>query len=495
MAKRNKVLTKKHSLRAAKLLQEASAYRQTGHIKEAVTLCVSILDKYPNYHDAMLLLGIIAHQIGQYDLAISHFERTLAIKPNFANAHNDLGLSLQALGRFEEAKTCYERALAIKPDFAVAKNNLGNIFRELGQVEEAIACYEKALAINHDFLTAHYNLAMTKPKKEQVPIIEKLLTSFSISEKDVMHCYFALGNIFDSTNSFTKAFEHYLKGNMLKRKTITYDSKKHSEYVERLIKIYSKKYFQEKSKCISDSKLPVFIVGMPRSGTTLIEQIISNHPQIHGAGELLALERIEKTIAKQFEQSRTYPECMSLCKESTLTRLSDDYLKEIRNYSQDANLIIDKMPDNFLRIGLIKTLFPQARIIHCFRNAMDTCTSIFLNYFVNGNKYSFDLTEIGQYYLDYTKLMEHWSSLFQFEIHNVQYEKLVMNQEIVSRQLFEYLGLEWDDNYLDFHKNKRGIRTTSNLQVRQPIYRNSINRWKNYEKQLNPLTTIINHSS
>jgi len=474
-------------------LQEASAYRQAGYIKEAVTLCMSILDKYPNYHYAMNLLGIIAHQIGQYDLAISHFERTLAIKPNFANAHNDLGLSLQALGRVEEAKNCYERALAIKPDFAVAKNNLGNIFHELGQVEEAITCYEKALAIKQDFLTVHYNLAMIKPKQEQVPIIEKLLTSSSTPEKDVMHCNFALGKIFDSTNSFTKAFEHYFKGNMLKRKTITYDSQNHSDFVERLIKTYSKNYFQEKTKCISDSKLPVFIVGMPRSGTTLIEQIVSNHPQVHGAGELLALARIEKTIAKQFEPSRSYPECISLCNDSTLTRLSDDYLKEIGNYSQDADLIIDKMPDNFLRIGLIKSLFPQARIIHCQRNAMDTCTSIFLNYFVNGNKYAYDLTEIGQYYLDYKRLMEHWSSLFQFEIHNVQYEKLVMNQEIVSRQLFEYLGLEWDDNYLDFHKNKRAVRTTSNLQVRQSIYRNSINRWKQYEEHLGPLIAILQH--
>lgn len=306
-----------------------------------------------------------------------------------------------------------------------------------------------------------------------------------------MHYHFALGKIFDDIKSFTKAFEHYLKGNTFKRKTIIYDSQNHSAFVDRLIKIYSKKYLQEKTACGSDSKLPVFIVGMPRSGTTLVEQIVSSHPQVYGAGELISLLRIENTIAKQFEASSPYPECMPLCKDSTLLRFSAEYLEELGNHSQDANCITDKMPDNFLRIGLIKTLFPYARIIHCQRNAMDTCTSIFLNYFGNDIRYSFDLTEIGQYYLDYTRLMEYWSSLFPSEILDVQYEELVMNQEIVSRQLIKYLGLEWDENCLDFHNNKRAVRTASSLQVRQPIYRNSINRWKHYEKHLEPLIAIL----
>ena len=232
---------------------------------------------------------------------------------------------------------------------------------------------------------------------------------------------------------------------------------------------------------------------MPRSGTTLVEQIVSSHPQVHGAGELLSFERIEKTITKQYEASSPYPECVSLCKDSILFRFSTEYLAELGNHSQDAIRITDKMPDNFLRIGLIKTLFPHAHIIHCQRNAMDTCTSIFLNYFADGNKYSFDLAELGQYYLDYTRLMDHWSSLFSSEILDVQYEDLVMNQEIVSRQLIEYLGLEWNENCLDFYSNKRAVRTASNLQVRQPIYKNSINRWKHYEKHLEPLIAILKH--
>jgi len=182
---------------------------------------------------------------------------------------------------------------------------------------------------------------------------------------------------------------------------------------------------------------------------------------------------------------------MSLCNDSIALKFSAEYLKELNDYSQDSKRITNKMPDNFLKIGLIKTLFPKARIIHCQRNALDTCASIFLNYFTQSNEYSFDLIEIGQYYLDYLRLMVHWHSLFPSEIFDVQYEELVMNQESVSHQLIEYLGLGWDVKCLEFHKNKRAVRTASNLQVRQPMYNNSINRWKRYEEHLEPLIAIL----
>ena len=203
--------------------------------------------------------------------------------------------------------------------------------------------------------------------------------------------------------------------------------------------------------------MPVFILGMPRSGTTLVEQIISSHPSVHGAGELSSLGRFEVSMAEQFESSTPYPECMPLCYESVAPDLAEEYLKELREYSDDAQCITDKMPDNFRRIGLIKTLFPEARIIHCRRSVLDTCTSNFLNYFAVGNEYSFDLRDLGQYYLDYDRLMMHWNSLFSSEILTVQYEDLVINQEKVSRRLVEYLELEWDERCLDFNENKRAV--------------------------------------
>ncbi len=480
----------------------AGAHINLGNVLQSLGRWEEAIDHYeqalaikPDFAGAYYNLGNVLQSLGRGEEAIDHFEKALAIKPDYVDAHNNLGNALQALGRMKESIVCYEQALAIKPDFAEAHDNLGLAFQQLGRENDAFDRYEQALAIKPDFAKAYHHLSVIDPKLEQVPIIEHLLTSPTINEEDAMFCHFALGNIYNNRKSFTKAFKNYQKANDLKRKTLTYDSHNHSVFVDKLISAYSKSYFQEKIAYGSGSQLPVFIVGMPRSGTTLVEQIISNHSQVHGAGELLAIALIEKTIAKQFDAASPCPECLSLLNDSDISGYYTEYLKEIGRYSQDATRITDKMPDNFLRLGLIKTLFPKAHIIHCKRNALDTCMSIYNNYFmyISGNEYSCDLNEIGQYYLDYERLMKHWDSLFSSEIFEVQYEELVTNQETVSRQLIAYLGLEWDEKCLDFHKNKRAVRTISNLQVRQPIYRNSINRWKQYEEHLDPLIAILQH--
>jgi tetratricopeptide (TPR) repeat protein len=469
------------------------ALQGLGRQEDAITHFEQALVIKPDYAEAHNNQGNSLRELGRPDDAVTHFQQSLAIRPDFAQAHNNLGNVLQELLRQEDAISHYEQALAIMPDFTEAHNNLGAALQELGRKEEAISHYEQALAIKPDYAEAHRNLSIIKPGQEQVSIIEQLLKGPPVSEKDVMHYHYSLGNIFDDAKSFDKAFEHYLKANTLKRNTITYNPRKHSVFVDSLIKVYSKSYFQEKYVAGSDSELPVFIVGMPRSGTSLIEQIVASHPQVYGAGELSSIWRIEQAISKQFETSGPYPECMSLCDDAIAVQLSAQHLNEICKYSQDATRITDKLPDNFLRIGLIKTLFPKARIIHCQRNAMDTCSSIFLNYFDKGNEYSFDLTELGQYYLDYVRLMAHWRSLFAVEIFELQYEEIVMDQEKVSRQLVAYLGLEWDKKCLGFYKNKRAVRTTSNFQVRKPIYTKSINRWKQYEKHLGPLMETLQH--
>jgi len=469
--------------------------QELGRQEDAITCYEQALAINPDFVEAYNNLGFVLQELGRHEEAIPRYEQALAINPDFAQAHNNLGVVLQELGRQEDAIAHHERALAIKPHYAEAYNNLAYVLQDLGRQKEAITRIEQALAIKPDFAEAHRNLTSIKPSEEQIPIIKKLLKSPVVSDKNAVHYHYALGNIFDDAKSHDKAFEHYLKANTLKRNTISYDAKKHSVFVESLIKVYSKSYFQEKVVVGSDSELPVFIVGMPRSGTTLVEQIVSSHSQVYGAGELSLIWRIEKTIAKQFEASRPYPECMSLCKEAIAEHFSTPYLKEIGKYSQNAIHITDKMPDNFLRIGLIKILFPKARIIHCQRSALDTCTSIFLKYFVSANEYSFDLTELGQYYLDYERLMAHWRSLFPSEIFEVQYEEIVMHQEKITRQLVDYLGLDWDEKCLDFHSNKRTVRTASNLQVRKPIYKNSINRWKQYEEHLGSLIGILQHLS
>jgi tetratricopeptide (TPR) repeat protein len=559
IARKNKPLSKKHAFRASQLLQKSWLLLQSGQIQESEMSCISVLNKYPNYPEALLLLGIIANRVGNIDLAIARFHQAILIKPNFADAYYNLGNAHQTLGRIEEAIQCFnqtitlkpdfasahnnlgiifiglerleeavthfKRALAIKPDYALAHNNIGNALKDLGQVtdakfhfeqalsfkpdyadahsnlgtlfqdmgdkEEAISHYEQALSIQTDFSGAHYNLTKINPKQEQIPLLERFLSSSTVSDEDAMNYHFALGNIFNSDKSYSKSFEHFIKGNILKRKTINYDSQKHTDFIDSLIETYSRDYFEEKTIVGSDSDLPVFILGMPRSGTTLVEQIVSSHPQVFGADELPTLGHIEGAIRQKYESSNPYPECMPSFDASSAYEFASEYLHELRGYSQEATRITDKAPYNFLRIGLIKIIFPKARIIHCRRNALDTCTSIFLNNFTSGNEFSYDLNEIGRFYLDYERLMTHWHNLFPSEIFDIQYEALISNQEEMSHQLIDYLGLEWDEHCLAFHNNNRAVRTASNLQVRQPIYTKSVERWKRYQEHLEPLIKIL----
>jgi len=468
-----------------------NALAESGNLEEAKSHHEKALAIRPDYAEAHSNLGNVLKELDRPDEAVTHYRRALALQPKFAMAHYNLGIVLDELDRPEDAVSCYEQALAIDPDYAEAHHNLGNALDKLGRREDAIGHYEQALSIKPDYAEAHRNLARLQPQENRAPQITKLLGSPSLSKPDAIHCHFALGNIYHDAGSFEQAFDHYHSGNTLKRETISYDSADFSAHVDNLIAAYSEAYFRDAQASGSQSELPVFILGMPRSGTSLVEQIVSSHPQVYGAGELVSIARFEKAIAKQFGTSTPYPQCMSQCYASVAPDFAEQYLEQLRTFSKDAHQISDKMPDNFMRIGLIKTLFPKARIIHCRRNALDTCTSNYMTYFATGNEYSFDLRELGHYYLEYDRLMTHWERLFSTEILTVQYEELISNQEKFSRQMIEYLGLEWDERCLDFHQNERAVHNFSSMQVRQPIYTGAVNRWKRYEKQLAPLIEIL----
>lgn len=469
--------------------------KMQGKDKEAREHYESALSIKPDYVDSHNNLGVMLQKQGHHKEAINHFNQVIAINPNLSEAYLNIANSFQKQDKVDDAILNYEKALALKPDHAECNYNLGVLFQELGKKEKAFEHYEQAVAIKPDYAEAYYSLALLKPDMKYVAVIEKFLSNPNIQEKPAKYYYFALGNIYNHDKDYIKAFDYFIKANALKRKTISFDSNTHSELVSRLIRCYSAEYFQEKQLLGSDSELPVFILGMPRSGTTLVEQIISSHPQIYGAGELDCFHDMVKAITQQYESTNTYPECMDLFNKSDINKYANEYLNTIKSYSKNLRHVTDKMPANCFKLGLIKTLFPKARIIHCKRNALDTCVSIFVNNFRSGNEYSFDLTEIGNYYLQYERLMNHWHDLFPDEIFDVQYEELVVNQEKISRQLISYIGLDWDDACLDFHRNKRAVKTASNLQVRQPMNNMSVERWKRYGDKLKPLIDVFQNAS
>ncbi len=469
-------------------------------------------------------LGHVFHGLRRYTQSVPLYQEALALQPDNFQLHRHLGASLQKMGQTNNALKCFEQALGLSPDYVDARIKLAEVLRELGRAEEALVQVEKAIKLKPDETQAHiilalilrelgqkeraierfesllrtnprcgnlyYQIAMLEPRQELVPDAEKLLSDPQLPIGDSIFCNFALGNIHRGSKSYDQGFDHFLKANTLYRKTYLYDAEENTLLIDRLIEIYSKRFFQRKGQIGSASQLPVFVLGMPRSGTTLVEQIISSHPLVHGAGELQAMPAIKLTIAQQLEYANPYPECMSLFDKKMAKEYSERYLQELALHCPTATRITDKLPGNFFKIGLIKTLFPDARIIHCQRNPLDSCISIFFHY-IQDWKWSFDLTELGQYYLDYQRVMFHWQDLFPGEIFTVQYEELVMEQEKISKKLIDYLGLEWDEKCLEFYNNERDVRTVSNMQVRKPMYKNSMNRWKHYEKHLQPLIEVL----
>ena len=429
--------------------------------------------------------------LGRLDDAVKCYRQAIALQPGIAVAHYNLGIALNELGRPDEAVASYESALAIRPEFAEAHHNLANALSELGKRDEAIAHYSRAVAIRPEYAEAYRNLTRVNPAEEHLASVQALLGDSSLSDTDATHLHFALGNIYNSMKRFDQAFEHFSIGNNLKRKTFEYDPQNFSDYVDELIRTYSKQHFASVAKAGSGSTLPVFVVGMPRSGTSLVEQVIASHPNVFGAGELIAMAQIEQEIQRQGGESALYPGCILECDNNLLRQHANQYLEKLKIHSPAADRVTDKMPDNFMRIGLIKTLFPHARIVHCMRNPLDTCISNYFNYFATGNQYSFDLRELGQYYLDYERLMEHWYSMFSSDIFNVQYESMVADQETTSRALINYIGLDWDDACLTFYTNMRAVNTFSSLQVRQPIYADAMGRWRHFEKHLAPITGLF----
>jgi hypothetical protein len=301
-----------------------------------------------------------------------------------------------------------------------------------------------------------------------------LLDTPALGEADAMHLHFALGKIFDDSGAFEEAFAHYREGNRIRHKTSRFDAREHTSFTERVIGTFGTKFFSQRSGYGSSSELAVFIVGMPRSGTTLVEQIIASHPQAHGAGELKTLPDLSRGLGARLKSSSLYPEVVSALDRDTSRILAAEYELVLKQRAENAAVrITDKMPLNFMHLGLIALLFPKARVIHCLRD------------------YAYDLADIGAYYRQYRRLMRHWREVLSLQSLELGYEDLVSEQGRNTQRLLEFLGLPWDERCLAFHNNPRPVQTASAWQVRQPLYKSAVNRWRNYEKYLGPLLQTL----
>ena len=440
---------------------------------------------YPNAHNN---LGNILLELRQLEAALDHFEWAVAFKPDFAEAHNNIGVTLQQLMRLDESIKSYEKAVTYKPDYAQAHNNLGISFQKLGQMDEAVKRYEKALAIKPDYAEVHHNLTALKKytaSDTQITKMQSLLSTSDLSKSDRIYLCFALTKVYEDLGKQDELFKVLHEGNQLRRQELNYSLDRSQNYHSIIRKLFSPTHSViEKSLSYEPSTIqPVFIVGMLRSGTTLVEQIIASHHAVYGAGELNVLSNL---IAPIVESHLT--QNANVLTEKDLLSIRKQYLDSLSRFNASENVITDKWPLNFRNIGFILSAFPEAKIIHLKRDARATCWSIYKHYFSDtGNGWAYNMEDLAGFYGLYTELMAFWHQLFPDKIYDMCYEDLTTNQEEETRKLLKYCELDWDENCLNFHKSKRVVKTASSLQVRQKMYQGSSEAWKKHEAYLQPL--------
>ena len=454
--------------------------QKLGRLDEAEASYTQAISLKSDYAEAHSNLGVTLQELGKLDEAVDSYNQAIALKPDFAEAHSNLGITLQELGRLDEAEATFTQAIEFKPDYAEAHSNLGSTLQELGRLDEAEASYNQAIALKPDFAEAHRNLTTMKKfnaQDEQYSKMRELYLNEDISQEQRCQINFGLAKACEDLENFEQAYIHYGEGNVLRKKLLNYDINQDVELFQQ-IKANSSQVTQNSPEFEKSSMdlMPVFIVGMPRSGTTLVEQIVSSHSQVTGAGELNFAAQFGAAIAAGMTEAN----------KDALLEFRHNYLNKMRSVSTGNLIVTDKMPQNFRYLGLLAAAFPEAKIVHVKRNPAAVCWANYKQYFVSKNiGYCYSIDDVISYHGMYEDLMDFWTSTLSERIYNLDYELLTTDQDSETRQLIEYLGVDWDENCLSPENNTRSVATASNLQVRQKVYQGSSEQWKKYQPFLN----------
>ena len=465
---------------------------QEGHHAEAVSLIEAALAANPDHAEALSNYGAVLIALGRLPEALAAYDKALAIHPDFAAAWNGRGAALADLNRFEEALDNYDRALAITPDFALALSNRARVRQYLGRLEEGRADYQRALALAPGMANVWLDYA------DSLEVPAGLLEQMEAARKDAhsdtdrLHLDFALAKGYADVKDHRRSFQHLLSGNARKRALVSYDEAAILSFFDNIRARFTADALRQKQALGggAPTQAPVFIIGMMRSGSTLVEQILASHPAVHAAGELPAFG--DAVNATRGPDGETYPDFVAKLDAAAITRIAEAYLAQIPGLAAGQLRVTDKMPTNFFFAGLIHLALPNARIIHTVRDPVDTCVSCFSKLFTTEQYHTYDLAELGRYYRRYQQLMAHWGAILPpGRILDVRYEDVVADLEGQARRIIAHCGLEWDPRCLSFHTTKRPVRTASMLQVRQQLYQSGIGRAHVYEEFLAPLRDAL----
>ena len=466
------------------------AFKSGNHdIAEAMLTKALKLD--PTYSLVWANLAQVFSVTGQLDKAKKSFKNILNMEPKNGLIWAEYGTVLTKLANYEEGRDAYLKALEFKPDSPRVHLSLGHVYKTMGEIDNSIDSYKNTILQNNLSGEAYWSLANLKTysfsENEIKDMEDTLKGDMSDIERSQMH--FALGKAYEVKKDFDKSFKNYYEGNKVKKGLIKYSSDDTTDNTKRILNFFNKENIQKLAKSSTGDRDPIFVLGMPRSGSTLIDQIISSHSKVDGTQELPNIIKIAAELNSN--NQKNYPEVLEELDESKLSNLGKDYISETAWARDSAPFFIDKMPNNFIHIGLIKTILPNAKIIDTRRDPMDTCFSCFKQFFARGQLFTYSLEDLGNYYTDYIRAMNHWHNVYGKDIYTVHYDNVINETEETIRELIDYCELPFEKECLEFYNSSRPVKTPSAEQVRQPIYKSGLNYWKNYEKHLLPLKKII----
>jgi tetratricopeptide (TPR) repeat protein len=469
----------------------AAGQRQFG---DAEILLQHAVDCAPTFLRARADLVSVQLERDKFDEAIKNAKRLVQLDKELPDSYLLLGNAYGSAGRYEEAVQAYEKTLELAPAHRGAFSGLGNMLKTIGRYEGAVGAYRAGIQSHPDFAEAYWSLANLKTfrfEEHEVAAMEALLDKEDLTAESYIQLCNALGLEYENRQDYERAFAYFARGNQARRESERYDAAETEFQHDRLIELFDNAFLERHAGSGDPDGAPIFIVGLPRSGSTLIEQILASHSQVEGTHELSDLGRITEQIPKMFEIHQRYPDSLLKLDRKAFAELGALYISRTRRHRAGRAHFIDKNPNNFVHTGLLKLILPNAKIIDARRHPLDSCFGSYKQLFARGQPFTYDMYELGEYYLQYSRLMKHWQQAMPGFVLEVHYEDVVADLEQQIRRILDHCELPWEDACLRFHETDRAVKTASSEQVRQPIYDSSVNLWRNYEPQLGELIEIL----
>ncbi|HEY0446062.1 MAG TPA: sulfotransferase [Allosphingosinicella sp.] len=482
----------------AALRMMAAVARMSDRQEDAVPLLQRALDLAPDYAPARQELADAFAKLSRRDEALKEAGKLLAAQPDHPPYLDLKANILNGMGRYEEAAAIYERLIARLPDAPMLWHSYGHILRTLGRLDESVSAYRRVIALAPDTAGAAWwslaSLQTFRFSDDDIAAMTAAVAQEGASEDERLRIHFSLGKAFEDRKDWARSFDHYVEGNRLRRAQLRYDAEEASFAVRRSIALFTPEFFESRKGQGCAAPDPIFVIGLQRSGSTLVEQILSSHSRIEGTAELPDVPAFALRLgAKPFgEAGPTYPESLAALDAAKLKALGEEYIERTRVHrGTDRPFFIDKLPNNWAHIGFIHSILPNAKIIDVRRHPLDCCFSNYKQLYAMEQRFTYDLAELGRYYRDYVEMLRHFDQVRPGLVHRVIYEQLVEDIEGEVRRLLDYLGLPFEPSCLRFYENERAVRTASSEQVRRPINRSGIGRWKPYEPWLDPLKEAL----